>query len=87
LSSLLDPLLCYRWSFADACEQLLSITRYPLLLVIFDQANAELLKVRWRSALQICADCLGARPWAVVSVSPALEAMASTPTARLSSNP
>lgn len=59
----------------------------PLLIVIPDQANAELLQVRWRSALQICADRMGARPWAVASLSPALEAMASTPTARLSSNP
>jgi hypothetical protein len=58
----------------------------PLLIVIPDQANAELLQVRWRSALQICADRMGARPWAVASLSPALEAMASTPAARLSSN-
>jgi hypothetical protein len=58
----------------------------PLLLVISDQGNSELLQVRWRSALQICADLIGVRPWAVTSVSPALEAMASTPAAYLSSN-
>ena len=49
----------------------------PLLILIPDQANAELLQVRWRSALQICAERMGSRPWAVASVSPALEAMAS----------
>ena len=48
-----------------------------LLIVITDKADTELLQVRWRSALQICAERMGARPWAVASVSPALEAMAS----------
>lgn len=49
----------------------------PLLLAISDQAHPELLEVRWRSALQICSDRIQARPWAVASLSPALEAMAS----------
>ncbi|MFZ0408990.1 MAG: hypothetical protein WAM11_12895 [Cyanobium sp.] len=58
----------------------------PLLILITDQAYSKLLQLRWRSALQICAERIGVRPWAVASVSPALEAIASTPVARLSSN-
>jgi hypothetical protein len=59
----------------------------PLLIVITDQDDTELLQVRWRSALQICATRIGVRPWAVASISPAFEAMASTQAERLSSNP
>ena len=51
----------------------------PLLIVIADRSSPEILNVRWRAALQMCAERIGARPWAVASVSPALEAFGSTP--------
>ena len=50
----------------------------PLLIVITDQVDSGLLQVRWCFALQICADSVGARPWAVASFAPALECFGST---------
>ena len=54
-----------------------------LLIVIPDQAAPALLDVRWRSALTICSDFLGTRPWAVASVSPALESKFSAQSSRI----
>jgi hypothetical protein len=56
----------------------------PLLILINDQDDSELLQVRWRSALQLCAQLIGVRPWGVASVSPALETMESSPVTPLS---
>lgn len=51
----------------------------PLLILITDQDDSQLLRLRWRTALQICAQLIGVRPWRVASVSPALESMGSSP--------
>lgn len=56
----------------------------PLLILISDQADSKLLQVRWRSALEISTQLIGMRPWGVVSVSPALETMGSSPVRLLS---
>lgn len=56
----------------------------PLLILITDQDDSELLQVRWRSALQLCAQLIGVRPWRVASVSPDLETMGSLPVTPLS---
>lgn len=44
----------------------------PLLILIPDLDDSKLLQVRWRSALQICTQLIGMRPWGVASVSPRL---------------
>jgi hypothetical protein len=44
-----------------------------VLLFIHDEAPAERLQIRWRSALRVCASLLGGRPWRVVSLAPLLE--------------
>ena len=58
----------------------------PLLILISDQADSELLQIRWQLALKICGKLIGMRPWSVASVSPALETMGSSPVTPLSSN-
>jgi hypothetical protein len=54
-----------------------------LLIQITELETPELLQVRWRAALQICAKLLNSRPWAVASLSPALESFGSSPRPRL----
>jgi hypothetical protein len=44
-----------------------------VLIRIDDDAPAERLQIRWRSALRICASLLNGRSWRVVSLSPQLE--------------
>jgi len=55
----------------------------PPLIVIPDQGPLQLLEVRWRAALQICAERIGARPWVVASLSPVLESFSNSPYAQL----
>jgi hypothetical protein len=47
----------------------------PLLIVIQDQGDSELLRIRWQTTLHICSELIGDRPWSLASVSPALEMM------------
>ena len=55
----------------------------PLVIVIQDQGDSELLRIRWRAALQICSELIGDRPWSLASVSPTLETMDLKPEAAL----
>lgn len=48
---------------------------HPLLILIQDEGDSELLRIRWRSALQVCSEIIGMRSWCVASVSPTLESM------------
>lgn len=49
----------------------------PLLILITDQDDSELLRIRWRLALKMCSKLIGVRQWSVASVSQTLEAYGS----------